>query len=51
MVSGIGKYGQHVSLIPSQDLVVVRMGEDPLSVPVLFLFLDDIRERLKLIVR
>jgi CubicO group peptidase (beta-lactamase class C family) len=51
MVSGVGKYGQYVSVIPSQDLVMVRMGEDPSGVPVPFLFLDDIWERLGLIVR
>ena len=51
MVSGMGKYGQYISVIPSKDLVMVRMGEDPSSVPVPFLFLDDIWERLKLIVR
>jgi hypothetical protein len=38
-------------VIPSLDLVVVRMGEDPSSVPVPFLFLDDIWEKLERIVR
>jgi CubicO group peptidase (beta-lactamase class C family) len=51
MVSGMGKYGQYISVIPSRDLVLVRMGENPSSVPVPFLFLDDIWERLKLILR
>jgi CubicO group peptidase (beta-lactamase class C family) len=38
MVSGIGKNGQIVSIVPSENLVVVRMGENPdLSlVPIVF---------------
>jgi len=50
MFSGIGKNGQYVSIIPSKKIVMVRMGEDPSSVPVPFLFLDDIWAKLKLIV-
>jgi CubicO group peptidase (beta-lactamase class C family) len=50
MFSGIGKNGQYVSIIPSKKIVMVRMGEDPSSVAVPFLFLDDIWAELKLIV-
>jgi CubicO group peptidase (beta-lactamase class C family) len=50
MFSGMGKYGQYLSIIPSKKLVLVRMGEDPSSVQVPFLFLDDIWAKLKLIV-
>ncbi len=46
MVSGMGKYGQFVSVVPSEGIVMVRMGENPTSVPVPFLFLDDIWEKI-----
>jgi hypothetical protein len=51
MYSGIGKNGQYVSIIPSEKMVLIRMGEDPSSVPVPFLFLDDIWEKLNLIIK
>ncbi len=51
MYSGIGKNGQYVSIIPSMDLVMIRMGEEPTSVDVPFLFLDDIWEKLNLIIK
>jgi CubicO group peptidase (beta-lactamase class C family) len=51
MVSGMGKYGQYVSVVPSKGIVMVRMGEDPSSVPVPFLFLDDIWEMLNTIIK
>jgi CubicO group peptidase (beta-lactamase class C family) len=51
MYSGIGKNGQYVSIIPSEKMVLIRMGEDPSSVPVPFLFLDDIWEQFNLIIK
>lgn len=51
MISGIGKNGQYVSIIPSLNLVMVRMGKNPESVPVPFLFLNDIWEKLNRIIR
>jgi CubicO group peptidase (beta-lactamase class C family) len=51
MYSGIGKNGQYVSIIPSEKMVMIRMGEDPSSVPVPFLFLDDIWEKLNPIIK
>jgi CubicO group peptidase (beta-lactamase class C family) len=50
MYSGMGKNGQYVSIIPSKKIVLIRMGEDPSSVPVPFLFLDNIWAKLKLII-
>ncbi len=51
MISGIGKNGQYVCIIPSKKMVLVRMGENPESVPVPFLFLNDIWKNLNLIVK
>jgi len=51
MFSGMGKNGQYVSVVPSMNVVMIRMGEDPTSVPVPFLFLDDIWEKLALIIK
>jgi len=51
MVSGLGKNGQYVSIVPSQNIVLVRMGENPDGVEVPFLFLDEIWKKLNLIIR
>ncbi len=42
MYSGIGKNGQYISVIPSLDMVMFRMGENPDEVPVPLLFQKDI---------
>jgi len=51
MISGIGKNGQYVCVIPSKNMVLVRMGENPESVPVPFLFLNDIWKKLNSIIK
>jgi len=51
MYSGIGKNGQYVSVVPSMNMVMIRMGEEPTSVDIPFLFLDDIWEALNLVIK
>jgi CubicO group peptidase (beta-lactamase class C family) len=42
MFCGLGKDGQYVCVVPSQNLVLVRMGDSPDQSLVPFTFLDDI---------
>lgn len=51
MYSGIGKNGQYVSVVPSQGLVLVRMGENPDQVLVPTLFQNDIWKVLNKIIK
>jgi hypothetical protein len=51
MIAGIGKNGQYVCVVPSTKIVLVRMGENPESVPFPFLFLDDIWEKLNPVIK
>lgn len=44
MVCGMGRDGQYVCVVPSQNLVLVRMGENPEQSPIAFRFLDSIWE-------
>ena len=46
MYSAIGKNGQILNIVPSQGLVVVRMGNDPGEGEVPFLLCDNIWQRL-----
>lgn len=51
MFSGIGKNGQYVSIVPSKNIVLVRMGESPESVQVPFMFLNDIWIKLNQVIK
>ena len=42
MVCGLGRDGQYICVIPSENLVIVRMGENPDSRLVPYTFLQDI---------
>lgn len=46
MISGMGKDGQFVNVIPSRNMVWIRMGEDPGNLPVPYLLNDAIWEYL-----
>jgi hypothetical protein len=50
MVCGMGKDGQYICVVPSLDLVLVRMGQNPDQSLVPFMFLDDIWKILKNII-
>ena len=42
MFSALGKNGQFINVVPSQNIVLIRMGENPDSALVPFLYNDDI---------
>ncbi len=44
MISGMGKNGQFLNVVPSQNLIWIRMGEAPNNLPVPFLLNDAIWE-------
>jgi CubicO group peptidase (beta-lactamase class C family) len=51
MYAALGKNGQFLCIVPSLDLVLVRMGENPDNSLVPVLFLDDIWEQLNKIIQ
>jgi CubicO group peptidase (beta-lactamase class C family) len=51
MVCGLGKDGQYLCVIPSKNMVLVRLGENPDQALVPFTFLNDIWEKLNKVIR
>jgi CubicO group peptidase (beta-lactamase class C family) len=51
MVSGLGKNGQYLSVVPSMNLVLVRVGENPDDSEVAAMFQRDIWEKLNKIMK
>jgi CubicO group peptidase (beta-lactamase class C family) len=51
MISGLGKNGQYLSIVPSMNLVMVRMGENPEDSEIAAMFLRDIWEKLNKIIK
>ncbi len=51
MFAALGKNGQMICVVPSEKLVVIRMGDLPDNVLVPFTFLDDLWEELNKVIR
>lgn len=51
MVMGVGKNGQYVCVVPSQGLVLIRMGESPDELPVSTVYLNEIWNILNQIIK
>jgi CubicO group peptidase (beta-lactamase class C family) len=50
MFAGMGKNGQIVNIVPSKNIVVVRMGDEPGTSLVPFLFQDDLWKKLNAVI-
>jgi len=50
MFAAMGKNGQLINVVPSQNLVVIRMGDEPGTSLVPFLFQDDLWEKLNAVI-
>jgi CubicO group peptidase (beta-lactamase class C family) len=50
LIAAMGKNGQLVNVVPSQNLIVIRMGDVPDNSLVPFLFQDDMWEQLNLVI-
>lgn len=46
MISGLGKNGQFLNIVPSQNLIVVRMGQNPDNALVPVVFLNEMWQKL-----
>lgn len=51
MFAAMGKNGQLINVVPSQNLVVIRMGDEPGTSLVPFLFQDDLWEKLNAVIK
>ena len=47
----MGKSFQIVNIVPSKNIIVVRMGEDPDTSPVSFQYLDDLWKMLSVVIK
>lgn len=50
MFSAIGKNGQLINIIPSKNIVVIRMGDNPDASEVPITFQNDLWAKLKLVI-
>lgn len=50
LVAGMGKNGQLVNIVPSKNLVVIRMGDDPDNSMVPFTYQNEVWKRLSLVI-
>lgn len=51
MVAAMGKNGQLLNIVPSQNLIVIRMGDNPDNTQVPFSFQDQVWEKLNLVLK
>ncbi|PHN01744.1 serine hydrolase [Flavilitoribacter nigricans DSM 23189 = NBRC 102662] len=51
MFAGLGKNGQYLNIVPSQNLIVIRMGENPSNALVPIVYLNDLWKMLNEIIR
>ena len=51
MISGLGKNGQFLNIVPSQNLIVIRMGENPDNALVPTIFLNDMWGKINEVVK
>lgn len=51
MIAAMGKNGQLINIVPSKNLVIIRMGDEPDNSSVPFLYQNEVWKRLSLVVR
>lgn len=51
MYSGLGKNGQYLNIIPSQNLIVIRLGENPDNALVPVIYLNEMWEQLEEVIQ
>jgi CubicO group peptidase (beta-lactamase class C family) len=50
MIAAMGKNGQLINVVPSQNLVIIRMGDNPDNSAVPFTFQNDLWAKIKLVI-